>query len=90
MANDSETPKSNSCVECLAMLIGIGAFIIMVMGAVCLNSGDYDVCGGSRNGAVIMTAIGAAFTGLCALAFIVFFLIACGCICCAIASEVSA
>lgn len=84
MANDSESHKQHPCVACLSMLIGIGALVIMILGSVCLNSGNYDVCGGTRNGAIAMTVIGATLTGLDVLV-----LVTCAC-CCAVCCMVAA
>lgn len=79
MSDDSNSHKHSPCVSCLSMLIGVGALVIMIVGSVCLDSGDYGVCGGTRNGAVAMTAVGAVFVGL---NFVVLALVCC-CCCCA-------
>lgn len=80
MAYNSESYSQHPCVACLSMLIGLDTLVIMILGSVCLNSGNYDMCGGTRNGAIAMTVIGATLTGLAVLVLV---LITCAC-CCAV------
>jgi len=47
----------------MSFLVGIGALVIMILGAVCLGQKDYTPCGGSRTGALAMVLIGSIFEG---------------------------
>jgi hypothetical protein len=79
--------SSSGCVGCLSFLVGVGALVIMILGAVCLGQDDYTPCGGHRSGALAMVIIGSVFEGMSFIIGVGVCCIACCVGCSLLASE---
>ena len=76
LASRRESVGSASC-------LAVGLFIMMILGSVCLGSGNYGSCGGTRNGSIALVVVGAVGTGFGAIILVVVSCAACGALCCA-------